>query len=105
MYHPLSFSLPPRVLANVALLECPVPFLTQVAGFVGRLRANANDRGGIVLDAGVVEREADRVLEGVAAMLSGVPHILRDEGREGVIVGDLNEDQEEHLPDRQEIVV
>jgi hypothetical protein len=43
-------------------------------------------------------------------MLSGVPHTLRDEGREGVdppelIVGDLHEDWEERLPDRQEIVV
>jgi hypothetical protein len=42
-------------------------------------------------------------------MLSGVPRILRDKGREGVdspklIVGDLHEDREERLPDRQEIV-
>ena len=77
---------------------------------MGRLRVNANDRGGIVLDAAVVEREADGALEGVAAMLSGVLHAIRDEGREGVdspkmILGDLHEDREKRLPDRQEIVV
>ena len=80
------------------------------AGFVGRLRVNANDRGGIVLDAAVVEREADGAFEQVAAMLSGVPHTIRDDGHEGVdspklIVGDLHEDREKRLPDRQEIVV
>ena len=44
------------------------------AGFVGRLCMNTNYRGGIVLDAAVVEREADGAFERVAAMLSGVPH-------------------------------
>ena len=77
---------------------------------MGRLRANANDRGGIVFDARVVERETDGAFEGIAAMFGGVPHVVRDEGRERVdspelIVGDLHEDREERLPDRQEIVV
>ena len=77
---------------------------------MGRFRGNTNDRGGIVLYAAVVEREADGALEGVAAMLSGIPHAIRDEGREGVnspelILGDLHEDQEKRLPDQQEIVV
>ena len=80
------------------------------AGFVGHLRANANDRGGIVLDASVVEREADRASERVAAMVGSVPHTIGDDGSEGVdapelIVGDLHEDGEQRLPDRQEIVV
>ncbi len=71
---------------------------------MGRLRANANDRGGIVLDAAVVVREVDGALEGVAAMLDGIPHAIRDEGREGVdspelIVWDLHEDQEKRLLD------
>ncbi len=61
------------------------------AGFVGRLRANANDRGGIVLDAAVVEQEADGAFERVAAMLSGVPHAIRDDGREGVDSPELME--------------
>ena len=61
---------------------------------MGRLCANANNRGGIVLDAAIIVRGADRTLEGVSAMLSGVPHAIRDEGREGVdspklIVGNL----------------
>ena len=77
---------------------------------MGRLPANANDRGGIVFDARVVERETDGAFEGVAAMFGGIPHVVRDEGREQVdspelIVGDLHEDREERLPDRQEIVV
>ena len=80
------------------------------AGFVGRLRANANDRGGIVRDAAVVEREADGAFERVAAMVGSVPHAIRDDGCEGVdapqlIIGDLHEDWEQRLPDRQEIVV
>ena len=77
---------------------------------MGRLCANGKDRGGIVLDAAVLEREADRALEGVAAILSGIPHTLCDEGHEEgdsleLIVGDLHEDQEERLLDGQEIVV
>ncbi len=73
------------------------------AGFVGRLRANANDRGGIVFDACVLELETDGAFEGVVAMFGGVPHVVRDEGRERVdspelIVGDLHEDREERLP-------
>ncbi len=77
---------------------------------MGRLRANANDRGGIVFNARVVERETDGAFEGVAAMFGGVPHVVCDKGCEGVdspelIVRDLHEDREESLPDRQEIVV
>ncbi len=46
---------------------------------MGRLRANANNRGGIVLDAGVVEREADGALEGNAAMPAYLtPSVIRD---------------------------
>ena len=54
------------------------------AGFVDRLRTNANSRGGIVLDAAVVEREADGAFERIAAMFSGIPHAIHDDGREGV---------------------
>ena len=50
------------------------------AGFVGRLRANANDRGGNVRDASVVEREADGAFELVAAMVGSIPHAICDDG-------------------------
>ncbi len=77
---------------------------------MGRLRANANNHGGIVLDAGVVERETDRALEGVATMFGGVPHVIHNVGRKGVdspklIIEDLHKDREVRLPDRQEIVI
>ena len=43
-------------------------------------------------------------------MVGSVPHAIRDDGGEGVdapqlIVGDLHQDGEKRLPDRQEIVV
>ena len=80
------------------------------AGFVGRLRANADDRGGGVVDSPVVEREADGAFERVAAVVGGVTHGIGDDGREGMdapqkIVGDLHEYGEERLTDRQEVVV
>ena len=78
---------------------------------MGCLRVNVNDRGGIVLDAAIVERGADGAFEQVAAMLSSIPHAICDDGCEGVdspelIIGDLqHEDRAQRLPDRQEIVI
>jgi hypothetical protein len=79
-------------------------------GFVGHLRTNANNRGGVIRNVAVIEREADGASECVAAMVCSVPHTIRDDGSEGVdapqlIIGDLHEDWEERLPDRQEIVI
>ena len=72
--------------------------------------ADANDRRGIVGDAGVVKWEADGAAEVCASMVGGVLRGIHEYSRERVdppqlIVGDLHEDGEERLPDREEIVV
>ncbi len=80
------------------------------AGFVGRFRSNANDRGGIVRNATVVERQSDGAFECIATMVGGVRHCIRQDGREGVdplklVVGDLHQDWEERLPDQEDIII
>ncbi len=77
---------------------------------MGCFRSNVNDRGGIVRDATVVERQSDGAFERIAAMVGGVSHCIRQDGREGVdspklVVGDLHQDWEERLPDQEEIVI
>ncbi len=74
------------------------------AGFVGRFCSNANNRGGVVCDVTVIEWQSDGAFERIAAMVSGVRHCIQQDGREGVdppelVVGDLHQDREEHLPD------
>jgi hypothetical protein len=49
------------------------------AGFVGRFRSNANDRGGVVRDVTVIERELDRAFERIATMVGGVRHCIPQE--------------------------
>ncbi len=73
------------------------------AGFVGRFRSNANNRGGIVCDVTVIEGQSDGAFERIAAMVGGVRHCITQDGCEGVdppelVIGDLHQDQEEHLP-------
>ncbi len=80
------------------------------AGFVGCFRSNANDHGGVVHDVTVIERQLDGAFERIAAMVGGVHHCIPQDGREGVdppklVVGDLHQDWEEHLPDQEEIVI
>ncbi len=80
------------------------------AGFVGRFRLNVNNRGGIVRDVIVIERQSDRAFECIAAMVGGVHHCIQQDGCEGVdppklVVGDLHQDREERLPDQEEIVI
>ncbi len=69
---------------------------------MGRYRSNANKRGGVVRNATIVERQLDGALESIAAMVGGVCHCIRQDGREGVdppklVVGDLHQDWEEPL--------
>ncbi len=78
-----------RLVASVVVEAC----------FVGRLRTNANDHGGVVRDAPVVEWETDGNDEGVTAMVGGVPRGLREESNEGMdppeeVKGDLHQDRE-----------
>ncbi len=80
------------------------------AGFVGRFRSNANNRGGIIRNVTVIEGQSDGAFERIAAMVGGVRHCITQDGREGVdppelVVGDLHQDREERLPDREEIVI
>ncbi len=80
------------------------------AGFVGRFRSNANDRGGIVCNVTIIEGQSDRAFECIAAMDSGVRHCIMQDGCEGVdppelVVGDLHKDREERLQNQVEIVI
>ncbi len=80
------------------------------AGFVGRFRLNANDRGGVVRDVTVIERQSDGAFECIATMVGGVRHCIPQDGCKGVdppelVVGDLQQDREERLPDREEIII
>ena len=64
------------------------------AGFVGQFRVDANNRGGIVGNADVVERQVDGMDEG-GAMVGGIPCRICEEAHEGIdppelIVGDLH---------------
>ncbi len=66
---------------------------------MGRFRADANDRGGIVGDAAIVEGQADGTDEGGAAMVGGIPCGIHEDGHEGMdppklVEGDLHEDGE-----------
>jgi hypothetical protein len=63
------------------------------AGYVGRFRADANNRGGIVSNAAVIEKQVDGTDKG-GAMVGGIPCRIREEACEGMdppklIVGDL----------------
>ncbi len=80
------------------------------AGYVGRFRSNANDRGGIVRDVTAIERQLDGAFERIAAMVGSVHHCIPQDGREGVdppelVIGDLYQDWEERLPDQEEIII
>ncbi len=80
------------------------------AGFVGRFLSNANKHGGVVRDVTVIEWQLDGAFERIATMVGSVRHCIQQDGREGVdppelVVGDLHQDQEEHLPDREDIVI
>jgi hypothetical protein len=80
------------------------------AGFVGRFRSNTNGRGGVVHNATVVERQSDGAFERIATMVGGVRHCILQDGCEGVdppelVVGNLHQDWEERLLDREEIVI
>jgi hypothetical protein len=73
------------------------------AGFVGRFRSNANNRGGIVCNVTVIEGQSDGAFECIAAMVDGVHHCITQDGCEGVdppklVIGDLHQDREECLP-------
>ncbi len=73
-------------------------------GFVGCFCSNANDCGGVVRDATIVEWQLNGAFERIAAMVNGVRHCIRQDGREGVdtpklVIGDLHQDREERLPD------
>ncbi len=77
---------------------------------MGHFRSNANNRGGIVRNATIVERQSDGAFERIAAMVGGLCHCIRQDGRERVdplelVAGDLHQDREERLPDREEIVI
>jgi hypothetical protein len=68
------------------------------AGFMSQFQVDANDHGGIVGNAAVVERQVERTDKG-GAMVGGIPCRIREEGCEEMdlsklIVGDLNEDEE-----------
>jgi hypothetical protein len=54
------------------------------AGFVGRFRLNANDRGGVVRNVTVIEWQSDGAFERIAAMVGGVGHCISQDGHEGV---------------------
>ncbi len=78
--------------------------------FVGRFCLSANDRGGVVRDAIVVERQSDRAFESIAAMVGDVRHCICQDGLEGVdppklVVGDLHQDWEERLLDQEKIII
>jgi hypothetical protein len=80
------------------------------AGFVGRFRLNANNRGGIVCDVTIIEGQSDEAFECIATMVSGVCHCITQDGHEGVdppklVVGDLHQNREERLLDQEEIVI
>ncbi len=80
------------------------------AGFVGRFRLNANNRGGVVRNVTVIKRQLDGAFEGIAAMVGNVRHCITQDGREGMdptklVVGDLHQDREERLLNQEEIVI
>jgi hypothetical protein len=90
--------------------RCLIAGLVVKAGFVGRFRSNANNRGGVVCDVTVIEWQSDGAFECIAAMVGGVRHCIPQDGHEGVVppelvVGDLHQDREECLPDQEEIVI
>ncbi len=69
------------------------------ADFVSRFRTDANNRGGIVGNAAIVEQQVDGMDKGGAAMVGDIPCGICEEGHEGMdppklIVGDLHEDRE-----------
>ncbi len=77
---------------------------------MGCFRANADDGRGIVGNAGIIQRETDGMAEGCTSMVGGIPRGIHEDRRERVdppklVVGDLHQDGEKCLPDRQEIVV
>jgi hypothetical protein len=79
-------------------LGCLVTGEVIEAGFVGQFRMDANDCGGIIGNAAVVERQADGTDKG-GTMVGGIPCRIREEDREGMdppecIIGDLHEDGE-----------
>ncbi len=91
-------------------LRCLVAGVVVNAGFVGRFRSNANNRGGIVCNVTVIEGQSDGAFERIATMVGGVRHCITQDGCEGVdppelVVGDLHQDWEERLPNREEIVI
>jgi hypothetical protein len=51
---------------------------------MGQYHTDANDRGGIVGDAAVVEGQADRTDEGGAAMVGSIPCGIHEDGHEGM---------------------
>ncbi len=60
---------------------------------------DANDRGGIVGNAALVEGQADGTDEGGTAMVNGIPCGIHEDGHEGMdppelVKGDLHEDGE-----------
>jgi hypothetical protein len=80
------------------------------AGFVGRFSLNANNRGGILCNVTVIEGQSDGAFECIATMVGGVRHCITQDGCEGVdspelVLGDLHQDREERLPNREEIVI
>jgi hypothetical protein len=80
------------------------------AGFVGRFCSNTNDSGGVVRDVTIIERQSDGAFERIAAMVGSLRHCIPQDGCERVdppelVVGDLHQDREERLPDREEIVI
>ncbi len=54
------------------------------AGFVGRFRLNANNRGGVVRDVTIIKWQLDGAFERIAAMVGVVRHCIPQDGREGV---------------------
>jgi hypothetical protein len=63
-------------------LRCLVAGVVVNAGFVGRFRSNANNRGGIVCNVTVIEGQSDGAFERIATMVGGVRHCIMQDGRE-----------------------
>ncbi len=84
--------------------------VTNKEGFVSQFCMGMNNGGGVVHDGAIVKWQTIGANKGVASMIGGVSHQIREDDSEGVdppklIVGNLQEYREKHLLDWQEVIV